>query len=685
MALELNRTIRVHQALHGYADGHRLLTSSVSLTSRDQKTMLFMSDVSGSGANIDSDGYLTGYPLPDSGVYAVGRTWAATEMARPGCVWTHTFLLDFADLALLPDMGFLEQAFRRPLSDESPSKIYSKALTIDKSYDGGTFSDLNVEYLKRILSALYGFPKEKVLSQSSPASTRIALLIWAQQWPRLRRTFRFCTLAFADRSSDGMPFDLQFAPTQERSIRSRFTDVVELERVLLSPSSWLDDAVSDIAVGRGGDLRTFLKEVGGDVAGGREMFAPLCLLHHMIPHFGRDPDSIDEAISIIDNAFDPTSARSLRALLVTAVARHPENVNGRSADFLLKHLDHLSPEVLADCTHELGDSLWKHKPAELLALTRDDLPLSVFARETIANLDARLVVQNAQLKSDLLPELLSLRPSLIELPELWSIGGDWARSVLQAPANKSAEALRAILVAERSDLAYVAAETFGGAMILQVLTETMDLEETNESRNRFSAWFDAVVQDAGMIAAFLSSSRNTSLRVSYEIAMRTQPETIPNEVGADPWATAIKHAAGHLNEHDQHYLSGYLLARAFGYRSASQSDLIEYAFDGVYFGARNARLADDAWQLLERSLPRSWWFDWDHCQRLRGAITDMFVNRDLPPEGFTRITRDNKLFAELSRIAAYNSRGRKYLKKVLRSLKENGGPDNQIRILEDII
>ena len=684
MALELSRTIRVHQALHGYSDGHRLLASSVKLTSRDQKTMLFMSDVSGSGANIDSDGYLTGYPLPDSGVYAVARTWAATEMARPGCVWTHTFLLDFADLAVLPGMRFLEHAFRRPSSDESSSNIYSKALTIDKSDDEEFFSDLDIEYLKQILSALYGFPKEKVLSPSSPASTRIALLIWAQQWPRLRRTFRFCTLAFADRS-DGMPFDLQFAPTRERSIRSRFTDVVDLERVPVASSSWLDDAVSDIAVDRSGDLRNFLKEVGGDVAGGREMFAPLCLLHRMIPHFGRDSDFIDEAISLIDKSFDPTSARSLRALLVAAVARHPENVNDRSADFLLKHLDHLSPEILANSTHELGAILWKHKPAELLALIKDDLPLSVFARETIAGLDARQVVEVATLKSDLLPELLVLKPSLMEMPELWSIGGDWTRGVLHAAVKNSTDILRAILVAGRSELANVAAETFGESTILQVLTETIDLEGTNESQNRFSAWFGAAVQNAGMVATFLSSSRRTSLRVSYEIAIRTQPETIPNELGPDPWATALKHASGHLNTHDQQYLSGYLLARAFGYRSASQSDLIEYAFDEIYFGALNGQLTNDAWQLLERSLPRSWWFDWDRCQRLRDAITDMFVNRDLPPERFTRITRDNQLFAELSRITASNSRGRKYLEKVLRSLKENGGPDNRIRIIESTI
>ena len=45
MADELDKNILVHQAIHGYADGHRLLASSINLKPRDlQKTMLVMSD-----------------------------------------------------------------------------------------------------------------------------------------------------------------------------------------------------------------------------------------------------------------------------------------------------------------------------------------------------------------------------------------------------------------------------------------------------------------------------------------------------------------------------------------------------------------------------------------------------------------------------------------------------------------
>ena len=65
---------KLQQALHGYADGHRQLALSTTLKPRDQKALLALSDISGPGARLDDDGYLTGYPLLESGFYALART-----------------------------------------------------------------------------------------------------------------------------------------------------------------------------------------------------------------------------------------------------------------------------------------------------------------------------------------------------------------------------------------------------------------------------------------------------------------------------------------------------------------------------------------------------------------------------------------------------------------------------------
>jgi hypothetical protein len=87
-------TIRIHQLLHGYDEGHRLLAGSIKPDAQSAKSLVALSDLSGQGEAPGSFGYITGYPLPQMNAYALARTWLAPEMPRPGCVWTHTLLIN---------------------------------------------------------------------------------------------------------------------------------------------------------------------------------------------------------------------------------------------------------------------------------------------------------------------------------------------------------------------------------------------------------------------------------------------------------------------------------------------------------------------------------------------------------------------------------------------------------------
>jgi hypothetical protein len=683
MANALGKPVQVHQALHGYADGHRMLAGSMQLKSHDQKTMLIMSDVSGAGASLETQGYLTGYPLQDSGVYALARTWAATEMARPGCVWTHTLLVDFTDLAVLPSMSFLDVVFQRP-TQGLHQQNYGSPVTIEDPWIEDSANAIDLDLLKRVLAGLYGYPKEKVLSNTAKDPSQIVFAVWAQQWPRLRRGFRFCTSSFSDRSTDGTPFDLQFTPIQDRSVRLRFADVLEVNRISLPPFIWLEDAVDDILSGNG-ELRRFLRDVGGDVDGGREMFVPLSSLHTMIPYFAGDSESVDKALSLIDTAFETTSATSLRTLLVSAIARHPENINDRSAEFLVKHFDLLARPDLLDKAYDLGKVLWTFKPERLLNSTPAEGSFSGFARSTIKNLDAPMLVKAANKNHSLLPLLLAKRPDLLEEPEVWSVRGEWTHDVLRNSTENAGTVLRNILLAGRSDLAQEVVDSFGASRVLRSLSDLFQAENREAVQSNLTTWFDVLVRNSVAVADFLNCQSPVKASVLLLIATRSHPDSIPNEVGADPWVTAISNISGQLENAQRLYLASYLLARALGYESHSQADLIEFSFDDVYFGALNQRLAEDAWKLVDKSLPRSWWPDWDRCRRMRDTVVDVFINRDLPAAGFTRITQDNPLFIELSRLAASNSRGRKYLKTVLHFLRDSGGPDARIRIIEEAI
>src|SRR5271168_894484 len=101
------RSLKLHQCLFGYNDGHRLLASSLRLPSDAASSLLIHSDLLPDFNSSLSDRYWTGLPLPVAKVYALMRTWLAPEMPRPGCVWTHVILVGVADMARLPELSLL--------------------------------------------------------------------------------------------------------------------------------------------------------------------------------------------------------------------------------------------------------------------------------------------------------------------------------------------------------------------------------------------------------------------------------------------------------------------------------------------------------------------------------------------------------------------------------------------------
>lgn len=79
--------------LHGYNHGHNYIQGSIVLdSSHDMNKIAMLSDWS-EYVNGKDYSYLTFYSLDESNYYVVAKTWYASEMSRPGCVWTHSLLI----------------------------------------------------------------------------------------------------------------------------------------------------------------------------------------------------------------------------------------------------------------------------------------------------------------------------------------------------------------------------------------------------------------------------------------------------------------------------------------------------------------------------------------------------------------------------------------------------------------
>lgn len=673
---------QLHQALHGYADGHRQLALSTTLKPRDQKRLLALSDISGPGARLDDDGYLTGYPLAESGFFALGRTWPAAEMPRPGCVWTHTLLIDFTDLAALESLTGLLHLFRRPLGSSAAS-AYSKQVILPARAQA-QLSALAERWVRPVMAGLYGKPKRRIVVDRFGADVdSTVLLLWSQQWPRLRRSFRFCTFAASDRSTDNCIFDLQVLPSLDRSVRTRFAYVVDAENVAPSTGRWLDDAVEDLLHPDGSGLRDFFRRLGADVAAGREAFQPLCRLHRAVTDSHRQRAAVVDAIAILRDELGAKNARTAWATVARVALDRIETLDEQSFAFLWSNLSSLDANTLMSDAVRLGRSAWQRDPSMLVPFLNDEGALRVVVDRTLAELNAAELVAGLAQAPVLRRAALALRPELVGQPAFWtqldSVDGAF-RTARSWPSEATAAA---VMMAGRGDLAPRTQQELGSRVILQALRASW-----YRVGDGIDTWLHASVVDSAAVAQFLATEATIPRPMLHGLTRTLPPDAVQNDYGEDPWIISDRHAVGAIDDAAASFMAAYLLSRALGQRSRCPGELAQLGFESTYTAVASNRLLDEGWRLLESRLPSSAiWFGWDRCQRLRVAVTDLFIDRGLPPGLFARLCENDKLFFLLSDEAAKCKRGRNYLKQVRRFMEDDLDIDfaPRLRVIKRIL
>lgn len=660
--------IRLHQALHGYVDGHRELVSSVQLKARDAKTMLVLSDVSGPGVRIDEAGYLTGYPLADAGLYAFARTWGAPEMPRPGCVWTHTLLIDFADLAKLGALTDLMALFSRPQSNGVAA--YGKPFSCPRDAEPVCLEAPDLSRLRQLMSALYGRPKAPVIAAQARGAhyERLVTALWLQQWPRLRRNFRFCTLAATDRSTGGAPFDLQLLPAGQHALRTRFPNAVDAESVTVA-GDWLEDAVDDLMHPGADGLRGFLRRIGGDVGEGRAAFAPLCRLHRLIDRIGAEPAVLNEAITVLQDDLRMTEARAAQAIVADAALTQVDEIDDSGLNYLLDRIALIDASRLTAEGARLGHALLRRRPAQFALMLGQDGPLGSLTNRTIAPAAPADLIAFLATMPALAAPILPARPELAADPGLWArplgIDQHLLRTLRTMPADRGG-VIGAILAADRSDLAHSVVAEAGALAVLKALAQALcaDPQPTG-----IDQWLNAAAH-ADAVAELLTRTEPLPRPMLTRLTQTLDPDDTPNDYGDDPWLTAVRGAEGQASDAEETRLRAFLLARSLGRMSRNQAELAQFGFEATHQAAAERRLPDDAWRWLELRLPWSiLWFEWDKCQRLRAGLAKMFVERNLAPETFGAVVASDDLFTALIWQVARLSGGRRYLKRVADTFK----------------
>ena len=662
--------IKVHQSLHGYADGHRQLACSAKLSAQDAKLLLVMSDVSGSGVTAEGSSYLTGYPLQDAGMYAIGRTWSAPEMPRPGCVWTHTLFIEYADLATVNAPSRLAKLFSRPEPSTWPS--YGMLMALELNVDGEPEPPLSLqdeEWLATVLNALYRFPRDRVVAKRDAAVLvdALTLRIWDQQWPRLRRSFRFCTFTTKDRSASGGAFDLQVLPGIDSANRVRLPGTREAPSVVDDClPGWLTTLMDDVREPNLGGLRDTLKRLGADILGGREAMPTFCEFHRLTSGSGSQ-SALHEAIGMLELPSLLSSSDLARAQVADHVVSNVEEADALALAFLWNNWQYIDSNQLQLRLPKVAGPLWRASPRPLLTALRNQADeASAWAAEVVKAVPARDLLEDWPGGDVPLRDLLTVRPELLGIPAFWSVANVRSSDDLHG-IDLPDQAIGALLQGmEREAAMRVAVQLLGPLQVLNALQSRSRATGWEISELR---WVPYCVKDASVVAEFLSRVMAPSVPLLLEFSKLMNPDAVPNHYGDDPWYTAllgVRGQAGTLPDR----LAAFAFARSLGRSSRNVAELLQMTFEQLHAAVASSTLEEAHWELIELRLP--WVTEgkrWDRGGRLRGAAVGVFMERRLWARAFAWMAASNDVFIDLMEEAASRWGGRRFLKSVEESLE----------------
>lgn len=669
--------ITVHQALHGYSEGHRQFACSAELTPNDARLVLVMSDASGSGVTSEGISYLTGYPLQESGLYALARTWPAPEMRRPGCVWTHTLFIEFADLAVLDSPSQLAALFKSPTVETA--RGFGSTLHVSATVPSHCpLISSQLTLFERLATALYEKPQDQVWAHRTSEFfvDDVVLRLWDLQWPRLRRAFRFCTLTTRDRSQEGAVFDLQLCG--ESVPRLRFAQNTDgVEATLTSSEPWLAQLVDYADRPDASGFREALRLLGTDLLGGREAMKLICGLQAALAR--HEPYALDDAIALVTPPTPLSGSKVAKEMVTNAALSRADVLSDAGLDFVVGNLDLVSERDLASHSWKLTDHLLKVAPEKLVELIEDErLPVQSSMRSAVKRMDVKLLAQNLEAGTNWLLPLLAIRPDLTEMPEFWRRTQARAADIQQAGLELQAEAQLEAAVQGLHDEASIesVARVFGTKAVLtcveQVLSKERDVIELRR-------WVKEACRQLGAVASFLAHARVHNPRLVSCITAEVAPDALPNDYGVDPWLTALT-AVKQKTDQLPIELQVYGFQRALSWRSRSVGPLLCLTFERLHRAATDGALASSNWQHLLNSLP---WVrpadSWDVALRLRLALAKRCVETPVAPEDYAALASTDDLFDMILDATWEHWGGKRYLKWVEESTGESAEPQQKSR------
>lgn len=661
-------TIVIHQLLHGYAEGHRLLGGSVDVPDDLTRLVLRLSDLSGSSITGGFEEYLTGYPLSSLNAYALAKTWYAPEMPRPGCVWTHTLVVSADAMGQMRQLEDLQKLFKRP-GEHAPKSSYGKPLLLERGHAPERLVSDQRDMLERVLGIHYGRVEMPVLlaSRNSKEFEKLIFALWSQKWPQLRMDFTFCTGSMSARFLGKRPFDVQCVPVP--SSRGIMLDLIAAgasepaiaNSAPVDNAPWLDATATDALLNNGGLLRAFLWSVS-DSRSARKDFACLVKVFEAL----QKRRSIRELLSFVGEVFPtPDEGGRLKALLFGERTDNFAFLPAYEERDALLAIGTISEYESFDanairlrerstrlCVESSDTASWL--VGELFRSTLNPLGEEILAG-IVSSMEPEVARRVTSKQPEFLPALFQAKPSLACASQLWVAGGDRRRELFEAVATHRdldrsviKGIIRALLESDSDVLMRRALDLWGRDAIFETLSWMSEQNGAISDSCR-----EALRLHAPVVVEWTELGSILSFPAFHALVRIVAPHAseISNR-NSDIWLQTFNRLKSDGNEGDVVYVCGFLLALGFNNAPTTPLDLIGASFERVHEAARTQQLSDRAWFIVEPFVPElSWLSNWDKCERLRRGLVSALVRYRWSALEVKLRIKDHDLLREISRSA----------------------------------
>lgn len=655
--------IVVHQAVYGYRDGHRLLASSLRLPPEAARLLLVLSDRSGPNLPPEFDGYLTGIPLPDAPFYALCRTYEAPELSRPGCVYTHALLIQWADLSRLTDLRVLTDLLKRPRGELREDGELEPIPVEPSTAPAIAWPSTAAAVLLR---ALYDEAEPALVLTAVSRQEWEPLLIaaWSQMWPRLRRQFRFSTGTMSFRGLVRRGFDVHVVPSSAaRRMQGEASNLLWLDlhtqppRTLLPWQELLQDDLSSV---QRTSLRTFLVQHGADMEAQRKTLPLLIDCYRYVAGLVPTDDLVPLVERVAQTFPLGAEAGRLKQTLLGAASLAPDFNRERQKLLCLATTTHPDAFVLTDL----------EPSARLRQLFASDRAAARYLTAQVASASRRnahgdsLLADCAQLTEAMdiepferehpgqLNRLLTYNLTLAVHDAAWQGSTSDQENHLHVIAQHPKippELLRKILTTvvknidpRLVDLTY---DLFAAAAVATVL------EQAEDSTLR-PCWRAALARYAGLLCSWLQSHPLPGPRQGLLVTQVLDPRhEVVLAVSYNTWLSLLERCKSALPRVQLFIVQAFVLALGMQNIQGHGSAVCMVTFPAVWDAVMNSSLPEAAWDKLVPLLQRPGFgdkFSWSRREKVAHLLVDGYVRYGWPLSDFLQTLRPISLLEEVT-------------------------------------